>query len=141
MAVEVGGGDVLEALQRLRQVVFVVNRVDGALIHAGAAIDARLGIDVEHLGVGGPSAPPHGSDAVDRAYRNATRVLAAVLRDYVCHVIGPFSVGQGLSRVGGASGWSTASVDQRCGTPSRMRLTAVWTRSAARGKDMLPAAA
>ncbi len=50
MALEIGGVELLEPLQFARQVLFVEDRVDRALLEAGPAVDARFRIDVEHLG-------------------------------------------------------------------------------------------
>jgi hypothetical protein len=68
------------------------DRGNGANRHAGAAIDALHGIDVEHLDVGESRVFLLGVDAVDGAGVDARCVFGANagFRNYVCHMFWNF---------------------------------------------------
>ncbi len=82
---EVLGIDVAVPVDVRRGGVAGDDRVHRAHVGAGAAVDARTRIDVQHLGA--RVLPLGGSrmDAIDRADRDTSRVVAAVLGDHVRH--------------------------------------------------------
>ncbi len=72
------------------------DRLDRARVGAGAAVDAGLRIDVQHLGGGELGLVRRGVDAVHGADRDAARVVAAGLGDHIGH-------GKSPRQPGGAS--------------------------------------
>jgi hypothetical protein len=69
----------------VRKVVVGLDGIDGARWHALSAVDARFGVDVEHLGSGVARFARGWMDAVDRAGRDAAGVVAAALGYDVGH--------------------------------------------------------
>lgn len=67
------------------QVIVAVDRVHRAGFDARPAVDAGVGVDVQHFGGGEARIVRARPDAVDRAFRDATGIVAATLRDYVGH--------------------------------------------------------
>src|SRR5690606_13934882 len=88
---EVPGVDVEVVGHPLGQVELGMDRVDRALVHAGAAVDAGRRVDVELLGRGEVRVARPRTDALDRADRDARTVLAASLVDYEGHDAGALS--------------------------------------------------
>ena len=77
--------DLLVDLQRPGQVTGREDRVDRAGVRAGAAVDAGVRVDVEHLGAAEVRLVRRRVDAVDRADRHAGRVGATGLGDREGH--------------------------------------------------------
>jgi hypothetical protein len=73
------------ALGKSRHILVVMDRIDRALLQAGAAVDARLRIDVRHFSAIEFAGGPDRADAIDRACRHAAGILATVLSDHVRH--------------------------------------------------------
>ena len=71
--------------QVLGQLEVGVGRGDRAGVGAGAAVDALVGVDIEHLGVAEAGLVGRGVDTADRTLVDAGGVIAARLRDHVGH--------------------------------------------------------
>src|ERR1700689_629739 len=81
------GVDLRVLLPLLRQLILGEARVDGARLDTGVAVDALLGVDVEHLGGVVSRLVGRRVDAVHRAYLDTGVVLGADARlgDHVGH--------------------------------------------------------
>ena len=82
---EVRRVDIAVPGERGGQVVLGEYCADRARVGARSAVDAGVGVDVEHLGASEAWICGRRPDAVDRAFGDATRVVAASLRDHVWH--------------------------------------------------------
>jgi hypothetical protein len=82
---EVGGVDVAEPRQVGRQVLLVIDRIDGARLKTQTALNAHHRIDVQHLRIGELARFADRTDAVHRTHRYTTGVLTATLRNHIHH--------------------------------------------------------